>query len=200
MSEQPARVVSRKPWPVHERACYLELSGLRDPYEACGSCHYLAGQHRAWRHRAKVWPEQATSAHEAYPAPTDTELMEGGRELARAAERTVPAPVPATPANVQAALSGATPGLFLIALPEDVREVGAALYDASAIFWLNPERSASRWRSKDAISHACAACSHALQHVRGREIDADTGRPHLHLAAARMLLAVAAHRIAKGET
>lgn len=111
----------------------------------------------------------------------------------------VPSYVPATCENVRAAATTSAPtGMFVVVLPPDVIDVGQALHDVLGIFWLNPERDASRWRGKDAIAHACAGCSHALQHMRGRVTDPDTGRPHLHLAGARMLLAVAQLRAGKG--
>jgi hypothetical protein len=110
----------------------------------------------------------------------------------------VPSFVPATKENVHKAFCESTDGVYVFTVPEDVREVAQAIYSATAIFWLNPERSASRWKSKDAVAHACAGCSHALQHMRGRVLDPDTGKPHLHLAAARMLLAVAQLSAGKG--
>ncbi len=111
----------------------------------------------------------------------------------------VPSYVPATCENVRAAATSSAPtGMFVVVLPPDVLEVGQALHDVLGIFWLNPERDASRWRAKDAVQHVAAGCSHALQHIRGRVTDPDTGRPHLHLAGARMLLAVAQLRAGKG--
>ena len=150
-------------------ACHLELSGLSAD-ERCGSCEQPAREHR--NHRSYITPR---------------------------ATLPVPSYVPATCENVRAAATTSAPtGMFVVVLPPDVLEVGQALHDVLGIFWLNPERDASRWRGKDAIAHACAGCSHALQHMRGRVTDPDTGRPHLHLAGARMLLAVAQLRAGKG--
>lgn len=53
-------------FPIHERACHLELSGLTHPSEHCKGCGYACGQHRNWKHRAKTWPETvATDADES---------------------------------------------------------------------------------------------------------------------------------------
>lgn len=285
--------ISTNPWPVHERACHLELSGLTHPGERCGGCHYPAGQHRAWKHRAKTWPEPepasskssirpwhdlmqgrdarstdaspqiegiisdgharalveieeardalghawfagaatlaegirrktaalekiarsdvdrqdeiaaAWAQHPQGPALAElgvslADLVKGLNEeiaaLTAAGARTIPSFVPATPANVERAVrdhaTGSTEGLYVVALPADVREVAQSIYRVVEIFWLNPERSSGRWRAKSATHHVAAAVRHAMQHVRGRVLDEDTKRPHLHLAGARMLLAI----------
>ena len=173
--------------------CNLELSGLTEPTERCGSCGHEAQAHRYWSRRPRVEayaPKHVLDNPRPIPPPPPI------RERAMVS---VPSFVPATCENVERAVMRSAPtGIFVVALPEDVLEVAQAIHHACGIFWLNPDRSASRWKSKDAVQHVAAGCSHALQHMRGRVLDPDTGKPHLHLAAARMLLAVAQLAAGKG--
>jgi hypothetical protein len=181
-------------------ACHLELTGLTDADDRCGGCHHRAGDHRHWKHRAREnrCVRCRMHVHADLRVCPMCDPLAGIEFRPPAVPPYIPPRIHATPENVRAAVMGEVEGVYVIALPEDVREVGQALYAACSIFWMNPKRSASRWKAKDAVQHMAAGCSHALQHMRGRVLDPDTGKPHLHLAAARMLLAVAQLSAGKG--